>query len=101
MPGTSVAASFQDIEEADKIGIGVGMRIGQRITHSRLRREVNHMGKAMRSEQLRHRFAVRNVELLEPEVGVCSQFCNPGRLQAGVIIGVKAVYSDDVMTIRQ
>ena len=78
MFGVSMAATFQYIEEADEIGIGVGMGIGQRVTHARLRREVNHEGKAMCDKQSGHRFAVGNVQLLELEARKCCELCNAG-----------------------
>ena len=54
MPAAVVPAAFEDIGEADQIGIHIGVRIDQRIAHAGLRGEMDDMGKAMLREQRGH-----------------------------------------------
>ena len=67
MPAAIVAAALEDVGEAGQIGIHIGVRIDQRIAHAGLRREMNHIGKAMLREQRCHALAIGKVELDETE----------------------------------
>src|SRR3974390_2404565 len=42
-----VTATFQNIAEADEIGIDIGVWIDQRVANARLRREMHNKGKPM------------------------------------------------------
>ncbi len=42
-----MAAAFEDVGEANEIGVDIGERIDQRMAHARLRREMNDTRKAM------------------------------------------------------
>jgi hypothetical protein len=77
------------------------MRIGQRVTDSGLRCEVNDVGKAFCGEQFRHRIAIGDVHLLEPEARRCLELGNASRFQAGIIIRIEIVETDDVIALRQ
>ena len=41
MLDTAVPAAFQDVEEADEIGVDIGVRILQRVAHAGLGRQVH------------------------------------------------------------
>jgi hypothetical protein len=96
-----MAASFQHIKKANKIGIGVSTRVDQRVTDARLRSEVNNVREAFCSKQLRHRLAVGDVHLLESEIRKCLELGNASRFQARIIIGIEIIYPDDIIALRQ
>ena len=54
MAASMMPATFQHIDEALEIGVDIGMRMIDRITHAGLRREMHHPGKAVFGEQAFH-----------------------------------------------
>jgi hypothetical protein len=101
MPASRVPATLEHIEEACEVGVDIGMRIDQRMTHAGLRSEMHDIGKAMRSEQLRHGPAVGNIDLLELEIGPCLELRDSGLLETRVVIGTEAIEADHVVSVRQ
>src|SRR5271169_4848639 len=77
------------------------MRIGQRVTDTCLRREVNDLAKAFRREQLRHPLAVGDVHLLEAESRKCPERGDASRFQAGIVVRIEIVYPDNVTALLQ
>ena len=73
MPAVMVPASFQDIEKAFEIGIGIGMRMIDRISHPGLGRQMDHGRKPMLRKQLADRRTVRQIHLHETELRVRPQ----------------------------
>ena len=71
-------AALQHIEETDQIGVDIGVRVGERMAHARLRREMNHDRESIGLKQGRHAGTVREVELLERKSLVRLQFAEPG-----------------------
>jgi hypothetical protein len=63
MPTLGVPASFQDVDEALEIGIGVGMRVLQRVPYAGLSCEMDHAGKAMLLKQRLDTGTISQVEL--------------------------------------
>ena len=47
-------ATFQHIDETFEVGVDIGMRMIDRMTHARLRREMDHPGKPVLGEQAFH-----------------------------------------------
>ena len=47
MPAAVVAATFEDVGKALKIGVDIGMRIDERISNTGLRSQMNDIRKAM------------------------------------------------------
>ena len=72
MRDLGVDAAFQQIAEADQVGVDIRRRILQRISDSGLRRQMHHRIKAARAKHLAHGIAVGDVELAEFE-GVISR----------------------------
>src|SRR2546423_7085839 len=101
MPSTGMAASFEDVEKANEIRFGISVRVGQRVTHPRLSRQVNNVRKSLSRKEARHRLAVGNIFLLEPEVGKWFELDNPRRFQVRIVIGVKIIQSEDIITLGQ
>ena len=48
MPALRIPAALQDVEKANYIGFNVGMGLVERMAHSRLRGEMNNVGKRFR-----------------------------------------------------
>ena len=47
VPTSGVPATFEQVEKARKIGVGIGARIDQGMAHPGLRREMHDMGEAV------------------------------------------------------
>ena len=54
MTASIVPAAFQHIEKTLEIGIGIGMRMVDRIAHAGLGGEMDHLRKAVLGKQLGH-----------------------------------------------
>ena len=53
-----MAAAFQHVEMADKVGIRVCVRVFQGVADARLRGQMNHAIKFLAREKPRHTFAI-------------------------------------------
>src|SRR3546814_9255455 len=62
-----VPAALEHVDEADEIAVDIGVRIGERIAHAGLRREVHDPIDALRLEQCRDTVPVLDVQLDEPK----------------------------------
>jgi hypothetical protein len=91
MLATIVPAAFQNIGEADQVGVDIGVRISERVSHARLRRQMNDDGKAMPRKQCRHRHAIRHIKHFELKARVVAQNIEPSRLQPWIVIGIEIV----------
>ena len=97
MAAAIVPASFQDIGEADQIGVDIGVRILKRVSHARLRGQMDDDRKPMPREQRRYRGTIRHIKPFELKARVVAKDIEPGRLQPRIIIGVEIVDPDDAM----
>src|SRR5439155_6807300 len=57
MSAPGMAASFEDVEKANEVGISISVRVGQRMAHPGLRCEVNDVGKTLRRKEAPRRLA--------------------------------------------
>ena len=89
-------AAFQDIEEADEIGVRIGMRVDQRMPHPGLRREMDHQREAMRGEQSCGSSAIRQIQPHEFEILGACQLPQPRFLQRRIVIRREVVDADHV-----
>jgi len=101
VPAFRAPAAFKNVEEACEIGIGIGMRIDQRVTHAGLRGEMHDSGKAMRREQVGDRPAIGDVQLHELEIGEALEFRDSTLFQPRVVMGIEIVEAQHVMSVRQ
>ena len=101
MAALRMPSTFEHVEEAREVGVNVGMRIDQRVTHAGLRGEMHDIGKAMRGEQFRHGAAVGNIDLLELEIGECLELRDPGLLETRIVIGIEIVDAYHVVSAGQ
>ena len=60
-----VAAAFEDVLEADDVGLDVGVRVRDRVADAGLGGEVDDAREAVLGEELVHRRTVREVDLHE------------------------------------
>ena len=97
-----VAAALEHVEEAGQVGIRIGIRIDQRMPHAGLCGEMHHVRKPVRREQVGHRRAIRQIDLLEAEVrAVGGKIFEPRLLQPGIVVGVEIVEANHAVAIRQ
>ena len=97
MTAAIVPASLQNIGEADQIGVDIGVRISERVSHARLRGQMDDHGKPIPREQRRYRHAIRHIEPFELKARVVAQDIEPGGLQPRIIIGIEIVDPDDAV----
>ena len=99
MPAAIVPAAFENIGEADEIGIHIGVRIDQRMAHAGLRREMHHERKAMLREQGRHAGAIGEIELDKAKAVELGQLRQPRVFQLRIVISVQIVEPDNLAAI--
>jgi hypothetical protein len=92
-----VAAAFEQVGEADDVGLHVGVRILQRVAHAGLRGEVDDGIEVALLEQVLHHHAVGDVVLEEAEVGVGFQLFQPREFERRVVVVVEVVDADDLV----
>ena len=95
------AAAFQDVQEADDVGVHIGRGTFQAVANARLRRQVDDSRGRDVAEQGRHAVAVRQVELGVTVIGTGLQQRQARRLQLGIVVGVQRVEPDNVFAARQ
>ena len=99
---TVVAAALQNIDEADKVAVDVGVRVLQGIAHACLRRQVHDHIKLLGFEQLRRLLAVGQFLLRKLKTRHRLQLGQPVLLQLHVIVIVQIVKADHVVpTVQQ
>ena len=89
MPDLRMPTAFKNIDEALQIAVHVDVRIGDRITHPRLGREMDHPVETILPEELRHAIAVGNIQLHKaaPDGSVVViKLIQPGEVFAEVIL---------------
>ena len=93
-----MAAAFEHVEEADEIGLRIGVRIDQRMAHAGLRREMDDVAETVRREQ-RRAIASRSAMSIcsNRNAGKSRELGKPRPLQRRVVIGVEIVEADDPM----
>ena len=101
MPAAVMAAAFQDVGEAGEVGVDIGIRIGQRVTHAGLRAEMHDVRKAVLGEQLRHGGAVGEIAFDELEARQFGELGEPRLFQFRIVIGVEIVEADDAAAVAE
>ena len=96
-----VAAALEHVERAGHVAAHVGVRFLQRVAHARLCREVNDARKFLARKERTHRIVVREVQLLEAEVGLCGEPREPCLLQRDVIVLVEIVQTHHLVAAGQ
>ena len=91
-----MAATFQDVTKTHKVGLDVSGWVFNRVTHSRLGRQVHHLLRHVLSEGGVHSdtiFQIRFDQMKRRARAQCGglQLGNPGSLESSVVIGVDVV----------
>ena len=90
-------ARFEHVQERDQIGLRVGVRMGDRVAHARLRGEMNDAIESRVPEHGTERGRIGEIEFERGEPGMPPQAFEPGALEADIVVGVKIVDTGDVM----
>ena len=77
------------------------MRLLDGVANPRLRRQVQHLGRAHPRKQRGQRLPVGDVQALEAEMGMRPQARQAGLFQGGVVVGVEVVDADHGIAARQ
>src|SRR5579872_6625010 len=93
-----VATRFENVHEADKITLHISLRIGQRIAHARLGREVNHHIESVLLEQAVQRSGIDKIGMDELEGRASPKHIEPGMFQTHIVIVIEVVEADDRAT---
>ena len=101
MAALVVPATFENIEEAFEIGIGIDMRVIDRMADAGLSREVDHLGEGVPCEQRRDAGPVREIGVHEFESRLLPQQIEPRRLERGIVEVVEIVEPDDMAAFGQ
>jgi hypothetical protein len=92
-----VAAAFDHVQESGDVALHIDMRILGRIAHAGLRRQMHDAAEAFAREDRLHRGLIGDIDFLESKVRVALQHREARGLQAGIVVGVEIVESDDLI----
>src|ERR1700691_1218667 len=95
MSGFAVTAAFQNVEKAGKIGIEIGIRVFQRVTHAGLRGEVDHRTEIAVVKNRLDAFAVGKIEPVKTEFPKLPQDREPGFLERRIVVVIDVVDAED------
>src|SRR5690348_10496433 len=96
-------AVFQNVEMADQVGLRIGMRVFERVTHASLCAHVNDFIYAMRLQSLCERIEVGEVDLEKRELVLepALEIRNAILLQRDRVIAAQPIDPDDLFPTRQ
>jgi hypothetical protein len=96
-----VPAAFQDVLEAPDIRVDIDVGMAQRVTHARLRSQVDHAREAFTLEQAGDARPIGKIKALEPETGLLLEDRETSVLDLGIVVVVDIVEADDRPARRQ
>ena len=98
-----MAAGFQDVEEAQKIALHIGIRIDDGIPYPCLGGQIHHNFRMIGFKQVKDQVLVRQIPLDEHIVRKGLQLLQPGLLDAHIIVVIHIVQADDpgIRCVRQ
>ena len=96
-----VATAFQNIDEADQIGIGIGMRVGDRVAHPRLRGQMHHAIKPVLIEESGHGRPVGQIDFAKGKARLPLKSSQSRQLERRIVIIVEIVDADHPRTRGQ
>src|SRR5262245_46991399 len=99
MPAAAMAAAFEHVEKAGEVGVGIGIRLGERVAKSRLNGEIRPRRDTLARKQRRDAGAVGKIELLEFERTERGEPVEPRLLEFGIVIGVEIVDAHDAAAL--
>ena len=93
-----VTAPFQYVHEADQIAVNVGMRVFNRVTYAGLGSQVHDTIQRILAKQGLNRRSVGHVDLVERELRMIDNLCQPIAFQLNIVIVVQIVETKDMVT---
>jgi hypothetical protein len=90
-----IATALQNVQEADKVTIDVGVRVGERVTHPSLCREMNNSLWFFPGEHFFHAVTISKIQVVKAKLLMVGKYGQPIFLEAYVIIIIDAIESDD------
>src|SRR6187431_1717118 len=91
-----VPAALQHVDETLDVGVDVGVRMVDRMTHAGLGREVDNHLKLVVSKKGCHWRTFSKINLLESEPRMLTQNIQPRLLQRRVVVVVEIVQTDNI-----
>ncbi len=101
MAALVVPAAFQNIEETFEVGIGIDMRVIDRMADAGLPRQMDHLGEGVPCEQRRDARPIRKIGMHEFESRLLPQQIEPRLLERGIVEVVEIVEPDDMAAFGQ
>ena len=86
MAHAMMAAAFEHIDETFEVRLHIGLRIGERIAHARLRGQMEHQREAVLIEQRVHARRVGEIEFGEGKTRPLGKLLQPRLLQFDAVI---------------
>ena len=96
-----MAATLEDVREANDVRLDVRVRVDQRIAHASLRCEVHHAVEPLLGKQPFYAAAVGDVELHEAETRQRREPHEPVALELRVVVVVEIVEANDLVASGQ
>ena len=96
-----VAASFEDIDEADEVAVDVGTWVLDRVTDPGLGGEVYDLVEFLVGEEFLHARAVGNVHLDKTEASKALELLKTALLERYFVVIVEIVEADNLIAARQ
>ena len=96
-----MSAAFQHVQEADEVGIAIGLRVVDRIAHASLGGQVRHGVEAVPCKERRDPFPTSHIQLEKLKPGMGGQPGKPRTLEIDVVIVVEAVDPHDTIAALQ
>src|SRR5262245_13419473 len=94
---TVVAASFEDMEEADYVGIDIAVRVLEGVADTGLRGEVHHALRPVFGKQFFYRRPILQVTSCKLEARQAFEPRQPRLLQADIVVVAEVVDADDLV----
>src|SRR5690242_16525788 len=101
MLASVMPAAFEDVGEALQIGIDVGVRLLERVTHPGLRREMHNLRKSIRLEECSRSGAVGDIDPLEAESLFILECLDPRLFKSGIVVWRHVVDADHATSRRE
>lgn len=90
-----IAAGFQDVVEADEVGLDIGAGVGDAVAHTGLGGQVDHYLRFVLGKETVDQLLVGNIALDKGEVGELRQLGETLFLETYVVVVVHIIYSDN------
>ena len=96
-----VSTAFQYVRETDEVGLDVGVRVNERISHPCLRRKMHHALKTFGGEKRLHAGGIGHIHLDEAKIWEAAELRQPGMLEVNVVVVVEVIDTDHFIPSRQ